>query len=658
MSIYPLWVYEQVPKNTIYFHKERQFKNWQNYFLHSKQDENQLAELPDTRDVIINSWDRCKEYKDLNPLIEGSIKNITDEKLKEIRDRNEVFHLAQPILQKVNQELAHSHHLLKVCDSNGTILEFYGDTSLLHQIGNSLNANKGAIWSENYAGTNAIGTSIELKQPIQIFSSEHFAYGCHELVCSAIPIMNPLTNKVVAAINLATTLDKFYPFSMMETMKIANNIERILFQNYYQAQEMLISIYTESITKYKNHIVMLCNSNGKILWQNNDSQIDGFKNLLLKVTNELTTNIEWEEEVLIASHKYDSKFKKIFWHSQYIGLIAIFEKKNHQNDVKYTGSNTAKYSFTHLIGKSDSFKNVINMSKIASSTDSTVLITGESGTGKELIASAIHQASNRANYPFITLNCAAIPKDLLASELFGYVAGAFTGANPKGNKGKFELAHKGTLFLDEIGEIPLESQVHLLRVIQEQEIVRIGDHKKIPIDVRIIAATNRKIPEEIELGKFRLDLYYRLNVIPIELPSLRQRIDDIPILVEHLIKKLSVKKHQGPYQVLDHTMEILKSYSWPGNIRELENIIEYVLNFAENGVIRPENLPFYLLSQQKSLNFTSELNPVQQAELEWILDALKRSDNNITRAAKELQMSRSTIYRKLSHLGYDIKKLN
>ncbi|MDQ1002674.1 transcriptional regulator of acetoin/glycerol metabolism [Neobacillus niacini] len=658
MSIYPLWVYEQIPKNTIYFHKERQYKNWQNYLLDSKQNENQLAELPETRDIILHSWDRCKANKDLNPLIEGSIKNITDDKLKEIRDRNEVFQLAQPILQKVNQELAHSHHLLKFCDSNGTILEFYGDTSLLHRIGNSLNANKGAIWSENYAGTNAIGTSIELKQPIQIFSSEHFAYGCHELVCSAIPIMNPFTSQVVGVINLATTLDKFYPFSMMETMKIVNNIERFLFQSYFRAQEMLISIYTESINKFKNHIVVMCDPNGKILWQNNDSQIVDMENIILKATNEITANKEWEEEVMIASHRYDSKFKKIFWHNQYIGLIAILEKKYNVHDDKYTGSNTAKYSFHHIIGKSDSFKKVINISKIASATDATILITGESGTGKELIASAIHQASNRANYPFITLNCAAIPKDLLASELFGYVAGAFTGANPKGNKGKFELAHKGTLFLDEIGEIPLESQVHLLRVIQEQEIVRIGDHKKIPIDVRIIAATNKKIPEEIELGNFRLDLYYRLNVIPIELPSLHQRMDDIPILVQHFIKKLSVKKHQGPYQVQDNTMDILKSYSWPGNIRELENIIEYVINFAENGIIRPEDLPRYILSQQKNLNSTSELNPVQQAELEWILDALKRSDNNITRAAKELQLSRSTIYRKLNQLGYDIKTLN
>ena len=174
------------------------------------------------------------------------------------------------------------------------------------------------------------------------------------------------------------------------------------------------------------------------------------------------------------------------------------------------------------------------------------------------------------------------------------MAGAFTGANPKGSIGKFELANKGTLFLDELGDMPLELQVQLLRVIQEQEIIRIGDKTRIPIDVRVIAATNKNLVEEIQMGKFRKDLYYRLNVIHIELPSLRHRSEDIPLLAESFVQKLTVKKHHGPYHITDEAMGILRDYSWPGNIRELENVIEYAVNFSTNGIITPENLPKHI----------------------------------------------------------------
>lgn len=246
---------------------------------------------------------------------------------------------------------------------------------------------------------------------------------------------------------------------------------------------------------------------------------------------------------------------------------------------------------------------------------------------------------------------------MLPSELFGYVAGAFTGANPKGSIGKFELANKGTLFLDELGDMPLELQVQLLRVIQEQEIIRIGDKTRTPIDVRVIAATNKNLMEEIQMGKFRKDLYYRLNVIHIELPSLRQRSVDIPLLAEYFVQKLTVKKHHGPHHITEEAMRIIKNYSWPGNIRELENVIEYAVNFSANGIITPESLPKQIHNQQTLPINTVNTNPVKQAELDWIIQALKRSQMNVTDAAKELNMSRSTLYRKFKKMGYDMKSL-
>lgn len=657
MSLVPFS--DLVSKNDIVLLRKRFHDEWKNFFFNPLQIEQQSTELTEVRDVILQSWNRSKQYNDLNPMIQGSIKNISDEDLKEIRGENEVFHLAQPVLKQAGQELSNDKHVLLFCDSDGIILDHYGDRPVAHQIGNSVNANNGSQWSERWAGTNAIGTSIILKQPVQIFSSEHFSHSCHDWVCSAAPILDPLTSELLGVINLSTTSDSYHTLSMMKTVAIVNQIEKILFHNYYQAREMMQNIYIEAISKWKNQTVILCNSKGEVLRINGDHQVDEIASLLSRTVenNELTMKKEWEDEVTLHGSPYRAIYKKIIWYDRFIGLIAILEKKNRIGHSTVNHNHYAKYSLQSLVGKSEAFRSSIQLARVAASSDSNVLITGDSGTGKELVASAIHQASSRSDYPFIALNCAAIPKDLLPSELFGYVAGAFTGANPKGSIGKFELANKGTLFLDELGDMPLDSQVQLLRVIQEQEIIRIGDKTRIPIDVRVIAATNKNLPGDIAAGKFRKDLYYRLNVFHIELPSLRNRAEDVPLLAENFVQKLTIKKHHGPYRIADEAMEALKNYSWPGNIRELENVMEYAVNFSANGIITSESLPKHIHNQQTLPINTLERNPVNQAELDWIKQALKRSRMNVTDAAKELNMSRSTLYRKLKKLGYDIKNL-
>lgn len=285
--------------------------------------------------------------------------------------------------------------------------------------------------------------------------------------------------------------------------------------------------------------------------------------------------------------------------------------------------------------------------KISQST-ATVLITGESGTGKEVAARAIHKLSDRKNKAFIPINCAAIPENLLESELFGYEKGAFTGAVQK-KLGKFELAQDGTIFLDEIGEMSLQMQVKLLRVLQEKEIQRVGGTVNIKVDARIIAATNRDLKREIEEGKFREDLYYRLNVVPIELPPLRQRKEDIPDLIKHFLKKYDV---QGTINgVSDEAMELLISYNWPGNIRELENVIERMAILNKESTISPENLPREIQSSKSSendniVNFPKEGINLEDVERNLITKSLEMSHGNQTRAAELLGITRSAlIYR-------------
>ncbi|MCL6612740.1 MAG: sigma 54-interacting transcriptional regulator [Peptococcaceae bacterium] len=288
---------------------------------------------------------------------------------------------------------------------------------------------------------------------------------------------------------------------------------------------------------------------------------------------------------------------------------------------------------------------------------STVLITGESGTGKELIARAIHAYSDRRKNPFVMVNCAAIPENLLESELFGYAPGAFTGADRNGKPGRFELAHRGTIFLDEIGDMSLHLQAKLLRFLQEKSFERVGGTRTVNVDVRIVSATNKDLSRAIKEGKFREDLFYRLNVIHLRMPPLRDRPEDLEPLVGHILNRLNRIMHTNISGVTADVLEILKNYHWPGNVRELENVLERAANYALEGPIRPSHLPPYLLST--GMGEAEDENPgedtlkyrVRCAEREAILKALEKTGGNKTRAARLLNMSRSRLYIKLERLG-------
>ena len=310
----------------------------------------------------------------------------------------------------------------------------------------------------------------------------------------------------------------------------------------------------------------------------------------------------------------------------------------------------------NIIGESESIKKVKKETIMASQSVSTVLITGESGTGKELFARAIHNHSKRSEYPFIAVNCAAIPDNLLESELFGYEEGAFTGARKGGKLGMFEIAHKGSLFLDEIGDMSLHLQSKLLRVLQEKEVNKIGAKSNIEIDVRIIAATNKDLESMVKEGTFREDLYYRLNVIPIKLPSLSQRKGDIPLLIDYMIHDYSVKLEKNVEGIDEVALDRMLKYGWPGNVRELQNSIEYSVNMAQGSEITVDVLPKSILEYEEKFeeDETSAIETLEDLEKREIQKALKRygvykKDKEL--AAKALGISRATLYRKIEKYG-------
>jgi PAS domain S-box-containing protein len=310
------------------------------------------------------------------------------------------------------------------------------------------------------------------------------------------------------------------------------------------------------------------------------------------------------------------------------------------------------YSFQGIYSKNKHMLEIFEILPDLGRSDASVLIQGESGTGKELFASAIHNLSYRKNNPFIIVNCAALPENLLESELFGYVKGAFTDAR-QNKPGRFQLAHKGSIFLDEVGDIPLSIQAKLLRVVEEKEFTPLGGTDVVKVDVRIISATNRDLEQMVAAGTFRRDLYYRLNVVKLEIPPLRDRPEDISILIEHFINQFNKKNYRNIEGVSTSYLEVLKKYDFPGNVRELENIIEHAFVMCRGNKIRRDHLPSYLLRQsgKKKSPIKSIEHIFNKMEKETILKVLEKHRGNRSAAANELGMHRTTLWRKLRRMG-------
>jgi sigma-54 dependent transcriptional regulator, acetoin dehydrogenase operon transcriptional activator AcoR len=335
----------------------------------------------------------------------------------------------------------------------------------------------------------------------------------------------------------------------------------------------------------------------------------------------------------------------------------LFHFKDIRKEVEMIVNTKSFFHFDDIIYQCEEMEDLIQLAKKAALQDSSILIEGESGTGKELIAQSIHNYSNRSKKPFIVIDCSAIPRNLVESELFGYEEGSFTGSQKGGRMGKFERANGGTVFLDEIGEMPLEIQSKLLRVIQSRSITRVCGHEPIPINIRIIAATNRNLAQEVAEGSFRHDLYYRLNVINLFVPALRERKGDLPLLVHKLMEKTAKREKREVPNLSKTVMEVLENYAWPGNIRELENTMERAVILA-NGEIDYQQLPKRLLGtginheppirvQTEHVVYQTSHKPKSVLEQHLIINALKESKGNKSKAAKKLGIARSTLYEKM-----------
>jgi transcriptional regulator with PAS, ATPase and Fis domain len=337
------------------------------------------------------------------------------------------------------------------------------------------------------------------------------------------------------------------------------------------------------------------------------------------------------------------------------------EIRSLQEEVEYLRN--TKYTISNIIGESSEMHKLREQVRHAAKTNSTVIIQGETGTGKELAAHSIHHLSKRSRHNFIKVNAASLPESLIESELFGYEGGAFTGANKDGKKGKFEFANGGTIFIDEIGQMPLHLQPKLLRVLQEREIERLGGERSIPVDVRVIAATNTDLKEMVNKDKFREDLYYRLNVMEIKMVPLRDIKSDIPVISYELVHKFNKSMGKGVETIDEKVMEKLKTHQWPGNMRELHNCIETAMSYAEGDTLKAEHFrfsPLDITSITSLSAFSAKDNPIEEvkkkAEINIIMQALEECGGNKTKAAELLKIPRTLFHQKLARLGIHTKK--
>jgi len=364
------------------------------------------------------------------------------------------------------------------------------------------------------------------------------------------------------------------------------------------------------------------------------------------------------EAMKLGAYDY---IQKPFNREEFLLLVAkALERKQLLSEVEHLQEELKeKYRFENIVGNSTEMHQVLTMVSKVAKTDSTVLVAGESGTGKELIARAIHLHSRRKNRAFVTINCGALPENLQESELFGHVRGAFTGAI-KDKWGLFQEANGGTLFLDEVGETALSTQVKLLRFLQDGEIRRVGDNEPVYVDVRLLAATNRNLEQAIEEGTFREDLYYRLNVIPIDMPPLRKRRDDIPLLVNHFLKKYTDRTKKKVVSVSPEAMNILSGFDWPGNVRALENVMERAVILTNRNVIMPEDLPESMRESQEKTAGVEEVaygnHTLEELEKDYILKTLEQHSWNQKKASDILGISTTTLWRKLKSYGIEPKK--
>lgn len=641
----------------------------------------EFNEIPkDIKPDILSSWIRCKKYgveKDNNPpniIPKDEFDAILDEK-------KEFIEICLPIMLNLYEILKNTNYSIILTDENAVILKILGNEKIMAQ-NRDLDFLEGRRWKEEDVGTNAIGTCIYLDKPIQTLGAEHYSKRQQKWTCSASPIHDSKGN-IIGCIDLSGSFKDFHTHTLGIVVEASNTIqEQFSIAEHRKWTEVAFNSIKEGILVIDNDFKLeyfnenICN----ILGIDKNQMYKLFmKSLLKDVIKDMgdikrLNKIAYREITMYVKNRRvecNVSINPVVMNEKHTGFVILAKKADTvRTMVNKIAGFSSKYDFDNILTQNARMKGIIEDARRIAKSDCTVLITGESGTGKELFAHSIHNGSKRCSGPFVAINCSALPKDLVESELFGYEKGSFTGASKEGNPGKFELANGGTIFLDEIGELPLEIQPKLLRVLDNHAITRIGGKYERDLNVRVIAATNRNLFKEVKLKNFRSDLYFRLNVFNINLIPVRERREDIEMFIKFFLEKLAQKNKVKINNIDEEFIDVVKNYEWPGNVREIENVVQRVYYLSEKGRITKALLPDYIMNYRKSsieddMKFSSdsdnefkpEIQTLDQVEEQLIIKALRHCNGNVVNASKLINMGKSTLYRKIKkyNLEFEMK---
>jgi transcriptional regulator of acetoin/glycerol metabolism len=627
------------------------------------------------RSLIHDSWSRCAT---------GGIDALQQEAPFE-SDKAAVENLAHASAELlsaakrsfsvIGRLLDGSGAMLMLADSDGMLIDAIGDKRTIYD-GMEIHLAVGGKWTEDVVGTNGIGTALWTGEPVLVHAAEHFCAGIKSWTCAGAPIRDPFDGRTIGVVDLSGPPDIFRPHNIALVAAAAREIEMALADSQKEERARLLEAFISSEHNYRSTDgLMIIDRHGRAIYSNNvpgaqkkrlaEGIRHGTRNCRLP---ELTDSGFLDSVTTTLPHELRScHVSPLKLNGDLRGAALLFpmtmERKSVSNGPGAAVAQRLRDAAAAIIGRSPALLSAVDVaSRVAQSEQVTsLLIEGETGVGKELFARLVHVGSqgSASSAPFVALNCGAITKDLFGSELFGHVAGAFTGASREGKPGVFELAHGGVLSLDEIGELPIDIQPFLLRVLEERIVQRLGDSRGRAVNVRLVASTNRDLKQEVEAGRFRRDLFYRISTVSIRVPPLRERGDDALLLVEHLNRKVADQKGSTPLTFANEVFDAFLAYSWPGNVRELKNLVERLHVLTNGKTVQLSDIPLEIsgwsaLSDAPANGVggrAADVRSFQDAERQAVRNALAAEHGNLTKVAYRLGISRPTLYRKLEQYG-------
>ncbi|MBC7802094.1 MAG: sigma-54-dependent Fis family transcriptional regulator [Gemmatimonadaceae bacterium] len=607
------------------------------------------------RPAVLASWRRSRQHDIAASRPETTV--VTDAEFHRCRQEHlTLLHAARPAMESAREFLAGANSMAILTDPTGTVLETAGDARAM-DLGYAVKLQRGGRWGEADIGTNAIGTAIAAIKPVQIHATEHFCSEVQRFTCAAAPVRHPLDRCLLGVVDISGPAQSFSPQSLAHAVAMAHQIEASIGRRIAAEHDHILRYYLGK----------------RSLWLTDEVVAFGRGGNLIYSTDKALREIQRCRPELLADGRlaFLKESEPALWPSRVAALLPGASVELVTEDGRDVGGVLVLHNvrrarlpkareaeehlpFDAILGHSPAMCDARDKARRMADSGAPILLEGETGVGKELFARAIHAVRAPAG-PFVPVNCGGLSRDLVASEMFGYEKGAFTGADGAGRPGKVEVASGGLLCLDEIGEMPLDLQTYLLRVLEDGVVYRVGGHEARRVKLSLVSMTNRDLSTEIAAGRFRRDLYYRIATLRLRIPPLRDRGDDILLLLEQLGRAAALRARCEPPRFTPATLDALRTYSWPGNVRELRNLVELVVIMSPCHVIGLDDLPAEF-QQAQALATTLATTPAAQSsdlrsvEQATIAEAVQACGGNFTKAAKRLGIARSTLYTRYAAL--------